>query len=153
MPDGARLLLIYDGRCGVCTRLVDWVRARDARRRVAIVPNQRPGLLERARLTRAQVDASAWAIDRAGRRYEGAAAINRTLEELGSGWRRLARLYRLPLMRTAEDAGYRWFAANRGRFGRWGSTPGCHRPGADCLPADEGGAGDRRGCCGGARLH
>ena len=150
LPDGARLLLIYDGWCGVCARTVGWVRARDSRGRVAVVPSQEPGLLERTGLTRAQVDASAWAIDRAGRRYEGAAAINRTLAELGGGWRWLARLYRLPAVRRIQDAGYHWFAANRGRFGRWGSTLGCERPGADCLPPDRDNERRRRGRCGGA---
>jgi len=125
------------------------VRARDPRGRVAILPNQQPGLLERAGLTRAQVDTSAWAIDRAGRRYEGAAALNRTLEILGGRWRALGRLYRLPGLRQAEDVVYRWFAANRHRFARWGVTPGCERPGADCLPSGAEGEGARRGCCGG----
>jgi len=136
LPESARLLLIYDGRCGVCARAVDWVRARDADYRVTAVPSQQPGLLERTGLTRAQVGASAWAIDRGGRRYEGAAALNRALVELGGGWRRLAQLYRLSLVRRAEDAVYHWFAANRGRFARWGATPGCERPGVDCLPPD-----------------
>ena len=133
VPDGARLLLIYDGWCGVCTRTVDWLRAHDHVGRVAVLPNQTPGLRERAGLSRAQVDAAAWAIDRRGHRYGGAAAINRALAEL-DGWRAAAALYRLPGIRQIEDVFYRWFAANRGRFSRWGAVPGCARPGAGCLP-------------------
>ena len=131
LPPGARLLLIYDGWCGVCTRTVDWVRAHDPDGRVAALPSQTPGLAERAGLSREQVDRAAWAIDRAGRSYAGAAAINRTLAEL-HGWRWLARLYALRGIRHAEDRGYRWFAAHRGRFARWGALPGCQRPGAVC---------------------
>jgi predicted DCC family thiol-disulfide oxidoreductase YuxK len=101
---------------------------------VAIVPNQQPGLLERAGLTKEQVDRSVWAIDRHGRRYEGAAAVNRTLDELGGIWRPVGRLGALGPIHRVEAVAYRWFAANRGRFGRWGTPPGCSRPGVACLP-------------------
>jgi predicted DCC family thiol-disulfide oxidoreductase YuxK len=107
---------------------------------VSALPSQTRGLIERAGLTRAQVDRAAWAIDRAGRRYAGAAAVNRTLAEL-RGWRCLAGLYRLPGVRQIEDLGYTLFAANRGRFARWGAVPGCQRPGADCVAS---GTGDER---------
>ena len=112
---------------------MDWVRARDPAGRVLALPNQTPGILERTGLTRAQVDAAVWAIDRRGRRYAGAAAVNRTLRELG-GWRRMAALYRLGPLRWCEDRAYAWFALHRGRFGRWGSTPACARPGVPCTP-------------------
>jgi predicted DCC family thiol-disulfide oxidoreductase YuxK len=133
LPPGARLLLIYDGRCGVCARAVDWVRARDPGGRVAVLPSQTPGLAERTGLSRAELDRAAWAIDRAGCYYAGAAAINRAWAKLGR-WRWLARLYALPGARQVEDWFYRWFAAHRGRFARWGATPGCERPGVDCMP-------------------
>src|SRR5215207_2486819 len=98
LPPAARLLLVYDGYCGVCTRTVAWVRAHDPDRRVFALPNQLPGLRARVGLAKTEVDAAAWAIDRDGRRYPGAAAINRTLEELG-GWRAVAVLYRLRPLR------------------------------------------------------
>ena len=112
------------------------MRRRDPAGRVLALPNQSPGLLARTRLSREDVDREAWAIDRAGRRYAGAAAINRTLAELGR-WRVAARLYALPGIRQVEDVVYRWFASNRGRFARWGAVPACARPGADCLPERE----------------
>lgn len=136
LPPAARLLLVYDGYCGVCTRTVAWVRAHDPERRVFALPNQFPGLRARVGLTKQDVDAAAWAIDRDGRRYPGAAAINRTLEELG-GWRAITALYRLPPLRRLEDAVYHAFARSRGRFARWGLTPPCERPGVPCLPEGE----------------
>jgi predicted DCC family thiol-disulfide oxidoreductase YuxK len=136
LPPGATLLLVYDGYCGVCTRTVAWVRAHDPSRRVFALPNQVPGLRARTGLTKHDVDAAVWAIDREGHRYPGAAAINRTLEELG-GWRALAALYRLSPVRRLEDAAYHVFARNRGRFARWGLTPPCERPGVPCLPEGE----------------
>jgi predicted DCC family thiol-disulfide oxidoreductase YuxK len=128
-----QLLLIYDGWCGVCARAARWIRRHDPDRRLLLLPNQTPGLRRRIGLSKEDVDRAVWVIDAAGRRYEGAAAINRTLAELGR-WRYLAALYRLPLIRRSEDQCYRWFAANRGRFARWGITPACERPGAGCLP-------------------
>jgi predicted DCC family thiol-disulfide oxidoreductase YuxK len=133
VPEGAALLLIYDGWCGICTRSMEWMRARDRRGRVAALPSQTPGLAERAGLTRAQLNREAWAVDRRGRRYAGAAAINRVLAEL-PGWRSVSRLYDLPGIHQGETLFYRWFAANRGRFSRWGAVPTCERPGASCLP-------------------
>jgi predicted DCC family thiol-disulfide oxidoreductase YuxK len=127
------LLLIYDGWCGVCTRAALWIHRHDRKRRVVLLPNQAPGVRQRAGLSKQDVDRAVWAIDARGRRYEGAAAINRTLEELG-GWRHVAVLYQLSFFRQAEDRCYRWFAANRGRFARWGIIPACERPGMECLP-------------------
>ena len=112
------------------------MRRRDPAGRVLALPNQSPGLLVRTRLSREDVDREAWAIDGAGRRYAGAAAINRTLAELGR-WRLAARLYALPGLRQAEDLVYRWFAANRRRFARWGTVPACARPGVDCVAEHE----------------
>ena len=129
---GARLLLIFDGHCGICTRFAEWVRERDAAGHVLSLPGQTPGLLQAVGLTKGEVDREAWALDRNGRGYSGAAAINRTLREIGGGWALMARAYRIPGVRQCEDAGYRWFARNRGRFSRWGLIPACERPGATC---------------------
>jgi predicted DCC family thiol-disulfide oxidoreductase YuxK len=78
-------------------------------------PNQEPGLIERVGLTRAEVDRASWAIDSAGRTFEGAAAINRVLRELGGWWRRLALLYAVPPIGWVEDRYYARVARRR----RW----------------------------------
>ncbi len=101
------------------------------------LPSQTPGIRSRFGLSRAQTDASAWAIARDGRRYAGAAAINRALRELQPWWwPALARLYDLPGLRCCEDRFYSWFARNRGRFDRWGSRPACKRADARCEPPE-----------------
>jgi predicted DCC family thiol-disulfide oxidoreductase YuxK len=128
----ADLLLVFDGWCGVCTGFADWVARRASS--VRLIPSQTPGLLEATRLTRADLDREAWAFERTGRGYAGAAAINRVLRAMGGGWGILALAYALPGIHQCEDAGYRWFARHRGRFARWGSTPACERPGAACAP-------------------
>ena len=88
------------------------------------VPNQAPGALERYGVTRAEADAMVWTIDPGGSRLGGAAAVCRALSELGGGWRLLAALYRLPGVRQAGDAVYRWVAGHRETLSdRWGDAP------------------------------
>jgi predicted DCC family thiol-disulfide oxidoreductase YuxK len=131
MPD-TRLVLLFDGTCGPCTRFAGWVRRWDAAGRIQVIPNQSPGVLPALGLTRAEVDRSAWAVEPGGRRREGAAALNRVLEELGGAWRLLATPYRLAILAAGEEAAYRWLAANRERLAWLGVTPECERPGVAC---------------------
>lgn len=107
-----------------------WVRRRDRAGRVLAVANQKPGVLERYAITREQADRSAWTVDHAGARLEGAAAMNRVLHELGVPWRLASAAYRLGPMAALEEGLYRWFAARRSRFARFGVTPECDQPGA-----------------------
>jgi predicted DCC family thiol-disulfide oxidoreductase YuxK len=109
-----------------------WVRRRDSAGRVLAIASQRSGALERYGITREQADRAAWTIDARGRRLEGAAALNRVLEELGGGWKLMARAYRLRPIAAAEEAIYRWFAPRRSRFHRLGVTPECDDPAAGC---------------------
>jgi predicted DCC family thiol-disulfide oxidoreductase YuxK len=109
-----------------------WVRRRDRAGRVLAVASQKRGALEGYGVTRAEADRAAWTVDRAGRRLEGAAAINRVLHELGGTWASLAALYRLQPVAAAEEALYRWFARRRSRFHRFGVKPECDEPGSDC---------------------
>lgn len=110
LPD--HVLLLFDGTCDVCTRIARYLRVLDRAGRLTLQPNQAPGLIERVGLTRADVDASAWAVTPDGRRYGGAAAINLALCVM---WRSrlLWRFYRLPPVRRVEDALYEFIAANR----------------------------------------
>jgi predicted DCC family thiol-disulfide oxidoreductase YuxK len=101
---------------------------------VLVVANQKPGVLERYGVTRAEADRAAWTVDAQGRRLEGAAAINRTLHELGGIWRLMATPYRARPLAALEEAVYAWVAPRRGRFHRFGITPECDEPGADCSP-------------------
>ena len=110
-----------------------WVRRRDRAGRVLAVANQKPGALEPNGVTRAEADRAVWTVDPDGLRLEGAAAINRVLTEIGGGWRAVAALYRVPPVRAAENALYRWFSPRRSRFHRFGVTPECDEPGADCV--------------------
>jgi predicted DCC family thiol-disulfide oxidoreductase YuxK len=107
-----------------------WVRRRDRAGRVLAVASQNRGALERYGITREEADRAAWTVDHDGCRLEGAAAINRVMEELG--WRALPALYRLRPVAAAEEAFYRWFARSRSAFRRFGVEPECDEPGSDC---------------------
>lgn len=102
-----------------------WVRRRDWAGRVLAVASQKPGALERYGITRAEADRAAWTVDARGNRLEGAAALNRVLDELGGGWKLIALPYRLRPIAAVEEAAYRWFAPRRSRFYRFGVTPEC----------------------------
>ena len=112
--------------------MAHWVRRRDRAGRVLVIASQKPGVLERYRITRTEADRAAWTLDRSGRRLEGAAALNRVLDELGGGWAVLAAPYRLRPIAAVEEAAYRWFAPRRSGFHRLGVTPECDQPEAGC---------------------
>jgi predicted DCC family thiol-disulfide oxidoreductase YuxK len=109
-----------------------WVRRRDRAGRVLVIPNQTKGVLGRYRIKREEADRAAWAIDRDGRRWGGAGAVNRTLEAIGGGWSVLAAPYRLAPVAALEEAAYRWFARHRASFHRVGVQPECDEAGSDC---------------------
>jgi predicted DCC family thiol-disulfide oxidoreductase YuxK len=52
-------------------------------------------------------------VERGGRKFEGAAAINRVARELGGGWRVLGSLYGVPPLRWVEDRYYARVARRR----------------------------------------
>ncbi|MDQ6919373.1 MAG: DUF393 domain-containing protein [Candidatus Dormibacteraeota bacterium] len=124
--------LLFDGSCGPCTGVANWVRRRDRKGRLEVIPNQAPGALERFNLTRAEADRAAWLIEPDGRRREGAAAVSRTWELLGGVWLPLALPYRLRPVALLEEAAYRWIARNRHHFAWFGVTPECDTPGSSC---------------------
>jgi predicted DCC family thiol-disulfide oxidoreductase YuxK len=100
---------------------------------VRVLPCQAPDVAARHGLTRADCEAAAWAFAPGGRRYRGAAAVNAALgAALGTALP--LHIYRLPLIRSAQDAAYDWIARNRHRFP--GVTPWCAaHPEARCADA------------------
>lgn len=108
------------------------MRRRDPAGRVPARPNQVPGLIESCGLTREEVDRAAWVIDTGGHRWEGAAAVNRVLLEVGGAWALLTLPHRFGPIARLEEFAYSWIVRNRARFHRFGITPECEEPGIDC---------------------
>lgn len=120
--------LIFDGRCGFCTRAVGWVRALDRHRRITTHAYQQPDVLDRFGLTESQAHAAVWAV--AGHtRTAGAAAVAATLDT-ALGTRIFGRVYRIPPMRLLQDRVYQWVADHRGKFP--GVTPWCEQHPGKC---------------------
>jgi predicted DCC family thiol-disulfide oxidoreductase YuxK len=124
-----RLLLIFDGRCGVCTRSIRMLGALDRGRRVLAIPCQRPGAAESVGLTPEDCESAAWAVAPDGRLYRGAEAMNVALS--AALRTRLPHvLYELPVIGRWQDRVYRWVAANRRRLP--GDVAHCSQHPEDC---------------------
>ena len=57
-------------------------------------------------MTRHEIGRAVWAVEAGGSKFEGAAAISRTLRELGGGWAVLGAFYLFPPFRWLEDRYY-----------------------------------------------
>ena len=118
MTEG-RYTVVFDGECGVCRRSVDLLRRWDTRGRLRCIPFQGPGVVDRyPEIDEREFREAVQVVAPDGRRWSGADAVEKALERTPRG-RRIAWLFKLPLARPIARRGYRWFARNRGRFGRF----------------------------------
>lgn len=125
MPSGpARSIVLYDGVCGLCDRLVQFILRRDRHDRFRFASLQRDfaaALLERQNLDPGELSTVYVVVD-AGERGERLLAKSRAilhiLEEIGGAWR-LAGILRL-LPPRVLDAAYDLVARHRYRiFGKY----------------------------------
>jgi predicted DCC family thiol-disulfide oxidoreductase YuxK len=129
VPTGSAVLL-YDGVCGLCNRLVRFVLARDPEGRVRFAPLQ--SAFAREALSRHGENAenldTVFLITGFGtpseRVFQRSRAVLRVLEELPAPWRALAVLRVLPL--RALDRLYDLVA--RGRYRIFGKSDRCQLP-------------------------
>jgi len=115
--------LIFDGRCGFCTRAMDLLTRIDRHGRVETRAAQEPGVAARAGIAPDELAKSVWWVHDSDR-CSGAAAINSALAA-AIGRRLPLTIYRLPGVGTLQEAVYRRVAANRHRLP--GTTPWCQR--------------------------
>lgn len=151
-------VVLFDGRCRVCSGLARWLRARPGMRGARIVPNQAPGEAEAFGLSRRQVDQEIWFIDPEGRRLAGAAAVNAILRRLGGAWSLAAAASGIRPLAWLEERAYAWFSRNRGRFAflvagppEWPEREAAGRPSGKAEDCGCGGRGDRGDRSAGAR--
>lgn len=106
--------VIYDGACGFCRRAVSWLQRLDRHDRIRVHAFQDDGVLDRFGLTRAEAEASVWALA-PGDRACGARAVCAALDRArGTGF--FSRLHALPGMGVVLEWAYRWVADHRGRL-------------------------------------
>jgi predicted DCC family thiol-disulfide oxidoreductase YuxK len=115
-------VLLFDGRCGMCTRVCNRLARLNRTGRLRIEPFQKPGMAELLGVSADRLSESAWWLDASGVVFAGAEAMNAAVSA-ALGTTLPLRVYRLPGVGAAQDAVYRWVAARRYRFR--GVTPLC----------------------------
>jgi predicted DCC family thiol-disulfide oxidoreductase YuxK len=115
-------VLFFDGACGMCTRARDLLLKFNRTGDLRTEPLQSPGAAERLGVPPARLMESVWWLDSSGRVYSDAEAANAAVSAgLGTGLPLM--VYRIPGMRSLQEAIYRWVADHRYRFP--GKTPYC----------------------------
>ena len=114
---GRPYVVVYDGTCKVCGRIVNVLQRWDRERVLEIIPSQTPGI--RARFpwipSRAYTE-SVQLIGPGGKTYQGAAAVEHILDVLPKG-KLLTWVFSIPFARPLAERFYRWFARNRYKLG------------------------------------
>ena len=115
-------VLFFDGACGMCTRSRDFLVKLDRTGDLQTEPLQRAGTAERLGVSPEALMERIWWLDSSGQVYGGAEAANAAVSAaLGTRFPLL--VYRIPGMRSVQEAIYRWVADHRYRFP--GTTPYC----------------------------
>jgi predicted DCC family thiol-disulfide oxidoreductase YuxK len=121
--------LFFDGACGMCTRSRDLLLSWDRTGNVKTEALQSPGTAKRLGIAPASLlDSVRW-LDSTGAIYSGAEAANAAFSA-AIGTRIPLAVYRIPGIRTVEEAIYRWVATHRYRFP--GTTPYCESHPSAC---------------------
>ena len=114
---GRAYTVVYDGDCGVCTKLSRVLEQWDRDRSLEVTSSQAPGVMARFPWIPAQAYSDALQLVAAdGTTWQGSAAIEQLLTVLPRG-RSIAWMFAIPFARTIADRFYRWFARNRYRLG------------------------------------
>jgi predicted DCC family thiol-disulfide oxidoreductase YuxK len=122
-------ILFFDGACGMCTRAVDLILRLNRTGELRTEPLQGPGVAERLGIPPSRLlESNSW-LDASGAVYSGAEATNAAVSA-AIGTRLPLMVYRIPGIRLAQDAIYRWIATHRYRFP--GKTPYCESHPAAC---------------------
>ncbi|MGL4746101.1 MAG: thiol-disulfide oxidoreductase DCC family protein [Dermatophilaceae bacterium] len=123
-------LLVFDGDCGICTRLAE-AAARWIPPRGGTITASRWVDLGRYHLTEEQCRLALQYVDRRGRVYSAQDAVARLLLDSHLWWWPTGAILRLPGIHHLAGLVYRWVARNRYRLP--GGTPACRvvppRPG------------------------
>jgi predicted DCC family thiol-disulfide oxidoreductase YuxK len=114
--------LFFDGNCGMCTRSRNFLLKLNRTGDLHTEPLQTPGTAERLGVADSNLMDSVRWLDAEGNVYAGAEAANAAVS-VALGTRIPLMIYRIPGIRSLEEAVYRWVAEHRYRFP--GTTPYC----------------------------
>ena len=108
-------LLIYDGNCNICNRLVDWVSNKIPN---SFEPTKSQALKpEDYGLQQKDFDNYVWIVMPDHKKVKGSVAAAKVLREMGSGWGVLGALISIPPFSFVAFAFYWLFSKNRKRLG------------------------------------
>ena len=107
-------LLIYDGNCNICNKLVDWVSDKlpdsfEPKKSQSLIP-------EEYGLKQKDFDNYVWLITSDRKKVKGSVAAAKVLREMGSGWGVLGTLISIPPFSFFAFAFYWLFSKNRKRL-------------------------------------
>ena len=122
--------LLYDGECGVCTRLMETARKIDKKQLFALLPYQSIDETELAQfgLSAAACSRKLQVITARGRTHAGAFGVNFFLWHYWP-WKIFVLLaYALPLLLLGEIVGYALFARYRRHISQWLGLTVCALP-------------------------
>ena len=119
-----RPVLLYDGECGFCTRMVEL--ALDRLGLDADVEPWQTADLGALGVSRAEAKHSVQWVAPSGEISAGAQAAARVLLRVGGGWSLLGRLLLIPPISLLGELAYRAVSSIRGRLP--GTTPALSRP-------------------------
>lgn len=114
---GRPWVVVYDGNCTVCGRIVRALTRWDRGKVLEIVPSNAAGVQARfpwipARAYRESVQL----VGPGGRTWQGAAAVERIIDLMPKG-KLVTWVFSIPFARPIAERFYRWFARNRYRLG------------------------------------
>jgi predicted DCC family thiol-disulfide oxidoreductase YuxK len=120
-------LLIWDGDCGFCQRVIDWVKLRDHYGRLRTQPYQLCPSPPMTPELRAKARRAVQVLASDGRHLSAGRACLFVLSEIG--WHPgLVRIAGAPPFIWFVELGYAWVARNRQFVSRWFETPVCSLP-------------------------
>jgi predicted DCC family thiol-disulfide oxidoreductase YuxK len=114
MSSSRRHLLLWDGKCGLCRRAVEWVRRRDRAERFEIVPYQQAPVPPMTPELRAACQRAMHVVTADGDVLRAGRASLFVLKETGN--RRLAAVLGLPPLVWGVELAYRIVARNRSQL-------------------------------------
>ena len=123
----ARVLVLYDADCGICTRAACWLARRDRDRRLDLEPLQAAASLAPDAPPTAELERALHARATDGRWHRGGDAVLTALAAVPR-WRLLAGLVRRTPLGLVVEPAYRLVAANRVLASRLLGAEACPLP-------------------------
>lgn len=124
-------IVIFDGDCGICTAVAEWMESQDRDHRLLIKPYQFVDLpAVHPELNKATASKAVQFV-LGDKRHAGARAMFEALRRLPGLWGVIGAVWALPPLALLAEPFYRVFAANRTRISVWTGKTACAVPQPD----------------------